>query len=149
MGNPNIPQGQLNRIRGSVTWESFAGLNVTSPYLGRNGISLSLEGDATVFIQTLTGTVQSQEVMLKATLSLHLLRTQQLADLYKSQLENNSFMGDGTVRPDVVKGGIGPFQIQNCGIQSVGPMIFNGTEEGFNITIGGFYSINSALFNAS
>ena len=39
-GNPLIDQGVLNRIRGSVQWADFPGLNVTAPFLDREGINL-------------------------------------------------------------------------------------------------------------
>ena len=93
MGNPLIPQGILNRVRASVIWTSFPSLNITAPYLGRAGISLSPEGAATVFLPTMTGAVPSMEPYQKMTLTVNLLRTQMLADLYKQQMETSSLLG--------------------------------------------------------
>jgi hypothetical protein len=147
MANPNVPQGVLNRVKASVSWANFPSLNVTAPYLGRQGISLAPDGPATTFLPTMTGAVQSQEVYQKMTLSMHLLRTQNLAQAYKDKMESDSNMESGIVRPDVVAGGISPYQLINCGIENVQPFLFNGTEEGFTVLIGGYYIINSGLFN--
>jgi len=147
MGNPLVPQGVLNRVKAALTWDALPAFNITAPYLGRNGISMSPEGPATNWLPTMTGAVQSQEVYQKMTMTAHLLRTQQLADLYKTRMETDSNMGGGIIRPDTVAGGISPYQITNCGIQNVNAFVFNGTEEGFTIMFGGYYIINSNLFN--
>ena len=57
--NPLIPQGTVNRLRGSVIWNDFPQLNVTAPYLGTDGIGFSLDGESTVFLPTMTGAVTS------------------------------------------------------------------------------------------
>ena len=147
MPNPNVAQGVLNRVKASVTWASFTTLNVTAPYLGRLGISLSPDGPITSFIPTMTGAVQSQEVYQKMTLSMHLLRTQGLAELYKLKVESDSNLGGGTVAPDVVAGGISRYLLLNCGIENISPFVFNGTEEGYTVVIGGYYFVNGNLFN--
>ena len=41
-GNPLIDQGVLNRIKGNVTWNNFPGLNVTAPFLDKDGINPDL-----------------------------------------------------------------------------------------------------------
>ena len=46
-GNPLVPQGLLNRVRGSVVFPAFSTLNVTAPYLAADGISLDIDEDGT------------------------------------------------------------------------------------------------------
>jgi hypothetical protein len=146
-GNPLIDQGVLNRVKGSVVWTSFPNLNVTAPYLDREGINLRLTGNASAQLPTLTGTVQSPECYMPISVVIALLKTQNLADQYKSQMEDNSLIGAGTVWPDVSKGGISSYQLQNCAIESVGDLLFNGTTPIYAVTCTGYYICNNSLFS--
>lgn len=145
MPNPNIPQGNLNRLVASVTWANFSSLNVTPSYLGRAGISFSREGVATGFIGTMTGTVISNEPYQMITLTLNLLKTQSLAVSYDNQRKTQSNIGNGTVRPDV-SSGIGPIDIVNCGIETVRELSFSGEDAGYVVVIRGYEPVNSALW---
>ena len=87
-GNPLIQQGTLNRLRGSVVYANDATLNVTAPYLAREAISIAFEGDAGMLIPTLTGGVTSPEPYQLATITIHLVKSQALANVYKSQIES-------------------------------------------------------------
>src|ERR1700761_1481204 len=114
MSNPLISQGVLNRVQGSVTVTGNPALNVTASYLGREGIRLALEGEATRYINTMTGAVASPEVYMAIRCTVNLLKTQGLSDLYKSQMETNSLIGNITVRPDVNTGaGLSPYDLTN------------------------------------
>jgi hypothetical protein len=121
---------------------------VTAAFLGRRGISLALDGDSTLFINTMTGAVASPEPYMMITCTIHLLRTQQLCSLYKSQMESNPLIGDGTVRPDVPPGGgLAPYQIANCAIQSVNEMSFAGDDADFSVRIRGYYLVSSSMWD--
>lgn len=143
--NPLIAQGTLNRLRGSVIWPSNSTLNVTAPYLQKEGIRLALDGEATTFIETITGMVISPEPYQGITLSINLLKTNGLADLYKQQMENTTALGNGTVKPDT--SALGVYPIVNCAIASVRELSFAGTDAGFVVTIRGYYSVNNALWD--
>jgi hypothetical protein len=146
--NPLIVQGNLNRLRASIVWPSNASLNVIAAYLGRGGISLALDGESTLFINTMTGAVSSPEPYMMITCTVHLIRTQALCSLYKSQMESNALIGDGTIRPDVPPGtGLAPFQVLNCAIQSVNEMSFAGVEADFSVRIRGYYLVNSSMWD--
>ena len=143
--NPQVPQGQLNRLRGSITFSSFPGLNVTASYLGREGLGLNFEGQATLSIDTMTGVVQSPEPYVKASVMVHLIKTQALAALFKAQIENSTLLGDATVRTDATS--LPPYQLSNCAISTVNAIKIDGTDAGWVIMITGIYYINSALWN--
>ena len=83
MANPLIPQGTLNRLAGSVIWTNFPSLTVTSSFLMPNGITLAFEGVTTEVIKTMTGIVPSPEPYQMVTITLNLLKTQVLANLYE------------------------------------------------------------------
>lgn len=143
-GNPLIAQGTLNRIKGSVQVTANPALNVTAPYLGKDGISLALEGEATTFIQTMTGAVTSGEPYMMVTVTVELLKTQGLAAQYKSQMENNSVIGDIVVQPDTIT--LPSYPIINCAIESVADMPMNGSDAAFRVRLRGYYVINNSLW---
>lgn len=143
-GNPLVAQGVINRLRASVVWNAIPDLNVTPSYLGEEGISLRLEGDATTRMNTMTGTVTSPEPYMPATVTIALIRSQFLADLYKQQMETNTLLGDCTIRPDAST--LSPYQIYNCSLSSVNELQFNGRNAGWVVTATGFYLLNSVLW---
>jgi hypothetical protein len=144
MSNPQIDQGTLNRIRASVTWPSNPALNVTAPYLGKEGISISFDGDVTTTIPSLTGVVQSPEPFQQVTMRIHLLRTQSLARAYRTQAESTSLLGVCTVRTD--SDSFPPYQFANAAIASVQEMKLDGTDSGWVITVRAIYYINNSLW---
>lgn len=141
----NVAQGTINRLRASVIIPGFPGLNVTAPYLGKDGIKVAFEGNTTLYINTQTGAVTSPEPYLKVTVTMNLLQSQALADLYKSQIELSALLGDLTVRPSVKT--LKPYQFTNCSIQDAPPLDFSGASADYNVVLGGVYLINSALWN--
>lgn len=143
--NPQIAQGTLNRLRGSVVYSAFPALNVTAPYLGKAGITLALEGETTEFLPTMTGVVTSQAPYQMVGLTINLLKTQGLSNLYKAQFELSSLVGDVTVRPDTTT--LGVYQLYNCALESVKELAFSGEDAGFVVSVKGYYLINSAMWN--
>lgn len=147
MGNPLIDKGVLNRLKASVVWNAFPALNVTASFLAKSGISLALEGDASVQIPVMAGIVQSPEPYLPVSIVIHLLKTQALSDSYKAQMESNSIIGAGTVWPDVSAGGLSSYQLDNMSIQGVRELTFSGEDAVYAVTCKGAYFINQNLWD--
>lgn len=147
MANPQVVQGTLNRLLASVVYADFPQLNVTSSYLAREAISIGFDGDTSLLIGTLTSAVTSPEPYIYGTVTMHLLRTQALGNAYKTQVETNTSMGSVTVYPDSTA--LSPFQLNNCVLQSVQEMPFDGTQASLIIRLRGVYNINSTLFAIS
>lgn len=145
MANPNVNQGTLNRIRASFVIPDHPELNVNASNLGLEGISIDFGKDAVVMIDTLTGRVTSPEPYIPASISIHLLKTQNLSNLYKLRLEKLATIGDTTTYPDAST--LASFSVKNCAIEKVAVLKMNGTDAGFMVTIGGTYQINDDLFN--
>lgn len=143
--NPLIAQGTLNRLRGSVVWQNYPTLNVTAPYLSKEGIRLSLDGEATVFLPTITGAVTSPEPYQMITLTMNILKTNGLAALYQAQMVDTTLLGNGTVKTDTSS--LPVFPLVNCAIEGVREMPFNGEDASFVVMIRGYYIINNALWN--
>jgi hypothetical protein len=144
MAFPNTVQGTLNRLRGSLSFTDNPALNVIASNLGPEGISVSFGGGATTRIDTLTGQVTSPEPYIPVKLTVNLLRTQALADAYKTQQELNSLLGDVTFRTDAVT--LGVYQFSNSSIGRVADMRVNGKDAGYALEIEGTYNINSSLY---
>jgi hypothetical protein len=81
--------------------------------------------------------------MVNCTINLN--KANGLAQQYKSQLESNAALGDWTLRPDTTA--LGPFGLVNCSIKSVREVDFSGEDAGFAVLIGGYYLVNSSLFD--
>ena len=145
MANPLVPQGVINRLRASIVFVQYTNLNITASFLGKEGISLSFEGQATTPIETMTGVVQAPEPYQRVALKAHLLKTQFLANAFKYQIETTSLIGDAVVRAD--SSSLTPYQLSNVAIQTVDPLKFDGTDAGWTINFSGIYYINSALWN--
>lgn len=145
MPNPLIGQGALNRVRGSVTIPNFPNLNITASYLGQEGISLAKNGEITHQIPTLTGLVNSPVPYVPVQLTVHLLRSQNLAQSYESQAQDNSILGDIYCTPD--SSALQDISVLNASIVSVAEQKFNGTDPGYVVTIGGYQPQNNSLFN--
>ena len=143
-GNPMINQGTLNRLRGSVVFASNQTLNVTAPYLAKDAISIAFDGDAGMLIPTLTGGVSSPEPYQMATVTINLLKSQSLADTYKTQIETNTNVGDVSVIPD--SAALSNYALTNCVLRGVRDVTFDGNVPGFQVTLTGVYQVNSALW---
>lgn len=144
MANPLVQQGTLNRLRGSVVYADDATLNVTASYLGKNGISIAFEGDAGMLIPTLTGGVTSPEPYQMATVTIHLVKAQALANVYKTQIETDVNVGDVSVITD--SPALSDYQLVNCILKGVRDISFDGTNAEFVVTLTGIYYVNDNLW---
>ena len=143
--NPLIAQGTLNRLRGSVVVTNIPNLTVTAPYLGKTGISLALQGVATTYIDTMTGSVTAPEPYQLVTVVISTLKTNGIASLWKAQMENTTLLGDIVVSSDTLA--FPSYKLVNCAIESIADMAFNGTTAEVAITVKGIYNINNNLWN--
>ena len=146
MANALVPQGTLNRLRSSVVFPDNASLNVTAPYLGRDSIRLTPEGAITQNLPTLTGTVTSPEPYQLMSVRVNLIKSQALANAFKTAWETNSLVGDCTVRTDAPT--LTSWQILNCSITAYEPIDTKGDDPNLMVTIQGYYPLNSSLYGS-
>ena len=140
MANPLIQYGSLNRLQASVTWIENPDLNVTASYLGPEGIRVALDGETTRFLPAMAGAVTSPEPYQMVTLTINLIKSQGLADLYKGQMSVDSRIGDCVVRPDT--SALSPYDFFNMAIQGVRELSFNGQDAGYVVVCRGYWPIN-------
>ena len=143
--NPQVFQGTLNRLRGSLVVPSYPQLQVTAPFLGPAGISVSRNGEATTMLPTMTGTVTSPAPYQMVSITLNLLRTQNLAALWETQMQTVSTIGDINVIPDTAA--LANYTFNNCAIVNIGELTFAGQDAGYMVTLGGYYQINNSLWS--
>lgn len=148
MPNPLINQGILNKVKASFVLTNLPALNVTAAFLDKEGISMRAGGGAmTMTHETMSGTVQSPEPYVMRVITISLLRTQFLAELWKTQWENTTLLGPGVLYPDVSVGGITQFQLNNLAIQDFGDLLLNGTTPIFGVQCSGQYIVNNAMWD--
>lgn len=143
--NPRVPQGTLNKLRGSVSFTDHPELNVTASFLGEEGISLDFEGDASGYAPTMTGAVPSPNPYMLATVTMHLLRTQSLANQFKEQVEDTTTIGDLSVTTDTST--LDAYYLENCTLLSPREVAMNGKDPNYTVMVKGTYPINASLFN--
>jgi hypothetical protein len=144
VANPNIPQGTLNRLLGSVLFPNFPSLNITASFLGAEGIDVTFEGEMTANIPSLTGTVTSPEPYQMVRMTIHLLKSQPFADLWKRQLEQRTVLGPCTCRLDSNQ--LSPYSINNTSAKGVDRLDSSGKQAAYVVSLSGTYNINAALW---
>jgi hypothetical protein len=143
--NPLVDQGFINRLRGTVLVQNYPSLNLTAPFLGKDGVSITLEGNTTNFLETMTGATLSLEPYQMASISVAIVKATGTANYWKTQWELMAAIGPVTITPDT--SALAPFQLFNCAIETVGDLPFNGTQAEVRINLKGIYYINSAMWN--
>jgi hypothetical protein len=138
------PPGVLNRLRASVTYNDFPQLNVTSNFLTTEGIRLAVEGNATDLLPAMVSLVSSPAPYLSASITMSLVRSSALAQLYKLQIEDTTLMGLVTIWPDTDV--LTPFVINNVALESVREMAMAGMEAAMVVTARGYYNVNTGFF---
>jgi hypothetical protein len=147
-GNPLVDQGILNRVKASLTLANFPQLNVNAQFLDKDGLSMRAGGGSmTTTHETMAGTVQSPEPYVMRVITIALLRTQALSDLWKTQMETNTVLGPGVIYPDVAVNGLTQFQLYNLAINDFGDLLLNGTTPIFGVQISGYYITNNQMWN--
>lgn len=144
-GNPLIAQGSLNRIRGSINFVDNTELNITAPYLGKEGINISFDGDQTLAIPTMTGLVTSPEPYQIMTLTAHLLRTQSLSNIWYSFIQQTTLCGDFVVTTDSIA--FPTIYVNNGFIKTTAAMLANGTAADYTVELGGYILLNNQLWS--
>jgi hypothetical protein len=143
-GNPQIALGTLNRVRGQVQVTNFPALNVSASFMGEAGFTITRASPGTTMINTMTGRVVSPEPYMAITAEIHLVKSQNLAQLWENQLVNLSAIGPMLFYGDAST--LGTFSFVNCAIETIGPIQNNGKSAEYVITVMGTYIINNGLF---
>lgn len=140
-----VNQGTINRLRGSISFPDHPELAITPAFLGKEMITVSLQGEAVHQIPTATGVATSPEPYMVAEFSAQILRTNGLGERFKKQMEKLATLGDAVVRSDSTA--MSDYDFSNTSIKGVDPIKQNGEEVGWMVHFQGAYQVNSDLYN--
>lgn len=140
-----IPQGTLNRLKGSIKFVNIPGLNITPPYLGKGGITLAFEGEATGIVPTMTGTVTSPEPYILARATVDILKTNGLSSAFQAQMQSTTVLGDFVFTPDTTA--LGTFYINNSAIANPAEISATGESATWPLVLTGYWIINNNLWS--
>lgn len=152
------PQGNLNRLRANIQINSVGMLSITNDQLGPEGIRLSFESNATDLLPTMAGMVSSPRPYQECTLTIAVVKSMPIGDLYKTQFERSTLLGAITVFPDVATGSdvdgnpaspLSPFMLQNMALENIREMSFAGNQPTLEITMRGYYEVNQDYFSGN
>jgi hypothetical protein len=145
IGNPQVSQGTLNRIRTHVVPVSFPNLQITASYMGKDMAEITFDD---VFVdQEPTGTwfVNSPRPFVMGTLSVTVLRSQSLGNLWLAQIQLNAQIGDVATYADSA-----PFQtitLGDCSVTGFAPGKYDGGDPGVKLTLKGGLYVNGQLWS--
>lgn len=143
--NPMVAQGVLNRVRGALSITDYPALNITAPYLGREGISMRPSTNATDVLPTMTGTVGSQAVYQQVDVTIHMLKTQAMGASWQAQIADTTALGEMTLVSDAST--FGDYTIYNGFIVGFGDVSANGSDAGYVLNISGYINVNNKLWD--
>lgn len=145
MPNPLISQGVFNRVRGAIRFTEHPELNVTASYLTQEGIDIAFQGDAGVLLPTMTGGASSPQPYQMINFRVHLVRSQVLAQLFKNQIEQDTFLGQAMVFTDTST--LGDFAIRQATLRSMEDFSPNGQDPGVVVSLFGIYDVNAHMWD--
>lgn len=145
MANPLIIPSPLNRVRANVNIPSAQNLNVTAPYLGEDGISVTFAGDVATQLMGLVSTVNSEEPYVVSQININLIKSLALSAQWMQQIQDSPSLGPVTVISDTAE--FPSITFYNCVITKVGDVSMAGKQAQFQITISGFWAVSNDLFS--
>ena len=135
----------LNRLRAQVQFRDFPQLNIHADLLTTEGIRLALEGNAADLLPAMTGLVSSPAPYMAATLTMSILRSMSVMQVYKTQFETNVLVGLVTIFPDTKE--LNNYILNNVALESIREIAMAGMEAGIVVTARGYYTINTSFFD--
>jgi len=143
--NPNLIPSNLNRIRGTVLVPGNATLNITAPYLGKEGITISPQSAVVTQMQGMTTVVNSEEPYQIVQVTAAVMKSLALSAAYIEQIKNSPTLGTVTVTPDTSV--LAPFTLYNVAIVNWGQMSMAGVQPDFVVTFQGLLPISNDLWS--
>ena len=143
--NPTLVPGNLNRIRGTILVPGNATLNVTAPYLGKEGIVIAPQSAVVTQMQGMTTVVNSEEPYQIVQVTAAIMKSLALSAAYLEQIKNSPTLGQITVTPDTTT--IPAFNLYNVAITNWSQISMAGLQPDFTITFQGQFNVSNDLWN--
>lgn len=142
--NPGIARGVLNRVRCSVILPAFPALNIIPANMGRALARIAFSDNTVNQFPTGTGLVNSPEPFIRATITIALLRTQQISVSWFNQILLDSNVQDATIYSD--SSVFPPIALQDVVANHMDPGPFDGTNPDFTLVLSGALPVNSQMW---
>jgi hypothetical protein len=143
--NPTLIPGNLNRIRGTILVPGNATLNVTAPYLGKEGIVIAPQSAVVTQMQGMTSVVNSEEPYQIVQVTAAIMKSLALSAAYLDQIRNSPTLGSITVTSDTTT--IPSFTLYNVAITNWSQISMAGLQPDFTVTFQGQFNISNDLWN--
>jgi len=143
--NPTLIPGNLNRIRGTILVPGNATLNVTAPYLGKEGIVIAPQSAVVTQMQGMTSVVNSEEPYQIVQVTAAIMKSLALSAAYLDQIRNAPTLGSITVTSDTTT--IPSFTLYNVAITNWSQISMAGLQPDFTVTFQGQFNISNDLWN--
>lgn len=143
--NPTLVPGNLNRIRGTILVPGNATLNVTAPYLGKEGIVIAPQSAVVTQMQGMTTVVNSEEPYQIVQVTAAIMKSLALSAAYIEQIKNSPTLGQITITPDTTT--IPAFNLYNVAITNWSQISMAGLQPDFTITFQGQFNVSQDLWN--
>ena len=143
--NPTLIPGNLNRIRGTILVPGNATLNVTAPYLGKEGIVIAPQSAVVTQMQGMTTVVNSEEPYQLVQVTAMVMKSLALSAAYINQIQQSPTVGTITVTPDT--GVLPQFTLYNCAIVNWNQISMAGTQPDFAIVFQGQWNVSNDLWS--
>lgn len=142
--NPQIPQGNLNRVRVHLVFPSYPALNIASSYMGQSFASINFEGPFVEQIATATGIINSPEPYVMMNVNVGIIRTNPLAAAWLTQMLATSIIGNAVVHSDT--SAFPAITAVNTSVREYDPGAFDGKDGVLKLSLRGVFYTNSQLW---
>lgn len=143
--NPTLIPGNLNRVRGTILVPSNATLNVTAPFLGKEGIVIAPQSAVVTQMQGMATVVNSEEPYQIVQITASIMKSLALSAAYLNQIKNSPILGQVTVTPDTTV--IPAFTLYNVAITNWSQISMAGLQPDFTVTFQGQFNVSNDLWN--
>jgi hypothetical protein len=144
--NPLVSGGNLNKVSTHLVVASNTALSVTASFMGKSMVKVTFDSPFVQQLPTATSFVNSPEPYVMAHITVALLRSQSLANLWIAQAQVQSTLGTVTLYPDSTV--FSAISVLNCSITDFDPGPFDGSNPDVPITISGSWPVNSTMWGS-
>lgn len=144
--NPNTVQGNLNRVSTHLVVASFPALSVNASFMGKSMVKVTLDSPFVQQLPTATNLVNSPEPFVMGHMTVALLRSQTLANLWITQAQVQATIGTVQIFSDSTV--FSAITVLNCSITDIDPGAFDGTDPVVSVTVSGAFPVNSTMWGS-
>ena len=128
-----------------MLFRSNSSLNITSSYLGKEGIVIAPQSPVVTQMQGLATIVNSEEPYQLVQVTAMVMKSLALSAAYINQIQQSPTVGTITVTPDTSV--LPQFTLYNCAIVNWNQISMAGTQPDFAIVFQGQFNVSNDLWS--